>query len=124
MPSSLLFGLHRFLLFPEKEKLTQAIHFTAKHHTYTGFGNLAIEYAFIVFIMEDTDITSAGFVQPVFQRHIVYKRFRIISGISSRRHLTANNNLYSIIEETLRVTETDVFLRIACFRSRTVFNPH
>ena len=94
---------------------------TAKHKTDTCLGYLTIEHTFIVLVVEHADIACTTIIQTILQRNIIDERFYVIRCIGATRYLSADYNLYTIIEETLRVSETVVRLFVPRFGSRTCF---
>ena len=58
--------------------------------------------------MEKANVTGTGCIETIFERDIVDKRLDIIRSLRSGRHLTTQYDLETVIEETLRITETVV----------------
>ena len=103
------------LLFPEDKKFAQAVHFATKHKTDSGFRYFPVEHTLVVLVIEHTDIARTGRIKAVLKRNIVDKRFRIIRGIGAGCHLTADDNLHTVVEKTLRIAEAIIRLLVTRF---------
>ena len=69
-------------------------------------------------------VRSAEATVSYIERNIIDERFYVIRCIGATGHFSTDNDLYTIIEETLRIAETVVRLFIARFGGSTVFNTH